>query len=557
MTDSCRLLVVEDNLDLAGVVRSLLEFEGHRVEVVHSGTEGLSLILSRPYDLVILDWDLPGVSGLDILAAFRKIGARTPVIMLTGKDSIEEKELGLDGGADDYLTKPFNMKELGARVRAHLRRSGAGGAASSGQVSLGDISLDGANLRASRAGRNHALPEAEYRLLEFAAKYPHIRPSFADLAAVVWSDQQEDNLQKLQAAIRRLRKKFDPAGQLIFPHLSTVMASEGSGGNVSSTVSKAVSSAISSGGTGSSDQSDFDEDLLSGLILNGKYELGAPIGGGGCGVVYRGRHVDLDTEVAIKVLHINVLANSDTVRRFQREAKIAGLLAHPNIVAVRDFGFSEQNLPYLVMELVDGASLSEVLQQGGRPALGETIDIFVQACAGLACAHEKGLVHRDIKPSNLMLTNGGQGRVLTKIVDFGLARAVEADLGQTKITQTGHVLGSPPYMSPEQCRGEALDARADIYSVGCALFEALHGRPPFCGGAPLDILVNQVTSPPPVLVLSDQAPLVQKHINDILQRCLQKDPQLRYQSAAQLGTVLSEFAELARSVNQNKEGGWQ
>jgi DNA-binding response OmpR family regulator len=519
------VLIVEDNVDLAYVIRSLLEFENHTVDVYHTGDEGLASILGKPYDLVILDWDLPGVSGLQILSQFRALGARTPVIMLTGKDAVEDKEAGLDGGADDYMTKPFNLKELGARVRAHLRRS-TQGTTPTQTVNLSDISLDCANQRVTKGGRTYALTTDEFQLLEFAAKYPHIRPSFADLLSSAWSTNTEKSEQKLRMAIRRLRKKFDPSGSTIFPHLLLDAKTE--------------DHALAGGRS----ELESDADPFLGTIFNGKYEIMELIGGGGSGLVYIAKHVDLGTTVALKVLHLNISAHSDTARRFHREARLSGLLSHPNIVAVRDFGIAEQGPPYIVMELIEGASLAEVLELNGRPPVHDVIDIFYQACAGLDYAHKKDVVHRDIKPSNLMFMKNGSAGMIVKIVDFGLARPIDVDGGFANITQTGDVVGSPPYMSPEQCRGEKVDKRSDIYSVGCAMFEALNGRPPFTGENPVEILVKHLTLQPPEINLIDSVlpPSHQIALGKIIAKCLEKDRENRYQTASELMEDLAQIS---------------
>lgn len=514
------ILVVEDNVDMANVVRSLLEFENHAVDLAFDGNVGRQNILANPYDLVVLDWELPGLSGLEILTEFRRSGAKTPVIILTGKDSFEDKETGLDSGADDYLTKPFNMKELAARVRALLRRTNV---VTLENISLTDIDLDLINQRASRNGRTHALPAHEFKLLELAARYPHIRPDAAHLLKVVWPDSNsssgdsvnDSDSEKLRTALRRLRKKFDPAGKVIFPHL------------------------FQAGEVQDREVQDREDPLL-GTIFNDKYELVELIGGGGSGLVYRARHLALGNTVALKLLHLSAVPQFETIRRFQREAKLTAQLAHPNIVTVRDFGLSEQGAPYLVMELLDGVSLSELLAKHGPPPLSEIIDFFAQACDGLFYANQKGLVHRDLKPSNFMLVRGAKDDIEVKIVDFGLARATAVD-GAAKITATGHVLGSPPYMSPEQCRGEAVDHRSDIYSLGCALFEALEGKPPFAGRDPIEVLVKHVTIPAPEAILPGVAPIVQVRINKVITRCLQKDKALRFASALELKEALQSL----------------
>lgn len=514
-----RVLVVEDNVDLTNVVRSLLEFENHSVDIFHTGTEGLVSILANPYDLVILDWDLPGVSGLEILKQFRQRGARTPVIMLTGRSTVEDMEAGLDQGADDYLAKPFNMKELGARVRAHIRRAGS---ATNDSISLGDIEIDLINKRVTKGGRTHSLPEPEFQLLELAAKYPHIQPTSDDLLASIWSGDADKSEPKLKMAIRKLRKKFDPKGSLIFSHLYPEVRAEGATPFLKELL-----------------EADLDIDPYLGTIFNGKYELVELIGGGGSGLVYRAKQLNIGSSVALKVLHLKAMAQADTLPRFKREARVTALLSHPNIVAVRDFGVAEQGQPYLVMEFVDGASLAEYLKQYGRPPLREVIDIFSQACSGLEHAHQKEIVHRDIKPSNLMLIHNGDDGVIVKLVDFGLARSVNVNQVD-QITQIGDVLGSPAYMSPEQARGELLDRRTDIYSLGCALFETLQGNPPFNGKDSVDILVKQITTDAPEMTLYGLVPVLQVKLNKIVAKCLAKDKEHRYQSAAELKEALGQ-----------------
>ena len=514
------VLIVEDNKDLANVIRSLLEFENHAVDVFHTGDEGLENILVKPYDLAILDWDLPGVSGLQILRQFRDLGASTPVIMLTGKDGIEYKEAGLDGGADDYITKPFNLKELGARVRAHLRRSTAD---SKQSVNLADISLDCANQRVTKGARTFVLTPVEFQLLEIAAKYPHLKPSLGDLAKTIWPVESERDEDKLRTALRRLRKKLDPDGSLIFTHLPN-----------EATVAAQPEAGIKT-------ESDSESDPFVSTIFNGKYQILELLGGGGSGLVYKAKHLMLDTTVALKVLHLNISSNSDTARRFQREARLAGLLSHPNIVSVRDFGFSEQGPPYIVMDLIDGTSLAEVLELKGRLPISDVIKIFQQACAGLEHAHSKGMVHRDIKPSNLMIVSGGSTNSIVQIVDFGLARTIEVEKGLPNITQTGDVIGSPPYMSPEQCRGETVDHRSDIYSIGCALFETLQGIPPFVGADPIAILIKHVMEQAPSVIVENVPTQLSNEIKAIVAKCLEKDKQDRYQSASELMKAMTSL----------------
>jgi serine/threonine protein kinase/DNA-binding response OmpR family regulator len=530
-----RILIIEDDQNLADLIRTLLELEEHTVDHCPTGDGGLTRILTIPYDLVLLDWHLPGLDGLEVLRRFRKRGASTPVILLTGKDSIDDKELGLESGADDYLTKPFNMKELKARVRSQLRRSLS---VDKEEIKLGAIQLDLTNQRASKSGRTFALPAEEFKLLEIAARYPYLEPSTADLLKIAVTsgasvgegakEQAANGEEVIEQSIRQLRRKLDPDATLIFSHLYPDTERP-----------EAVSSLLEG-----ARNTKLADDLYIGTIFSDKYEVLELIGDGASGLVYRARHIDLGSHVALKILHFNTLAHPETIPRFTREARATAQLSHPNIVAVRDFGLGNRDQPYLVMELLVGASLSEMVYKNGPPPLVDTINIFRQVCAGLDHAHEKGLVHRDIKPSNLLLINDGGSGVLVKIIDFGLARSTTMDQNTPQITETGVVVGSPPYMSPEQCRGELLDKRSDIYSVGCSLFETLQGRPPFCGKDAVEILIQHIQASPTEVILENTPPMVQIRLNKILAKCLTKDPATRFQSAAELSQALEELLGL-------------
>src|SRR6202521_4042033 len=212
----------------------------------------------------------------------------------------------------------------------------------------------------------------------------------------------------------------------------------------------------------------------------GPYEILAPIGAGGMGEVYRAKDPRLGREVAIKVLPSSFSADTDRLRRFEQEAKAAGLLNHPNITAVYDIG-TENQAPYVVTELLEGETLRGALA-GGRLSARKAVDYALQIAHGLAAAHEKGIVHRDLKPENLFVTKDGR----LKILDFGLAKLTQVDPGShtslptmTHATEAGVVMGTAGYMSPEQVRGTAVDPRSDIFSFGAILYEMISGKRAF------------------------------------------------------------------------------
>src|SRR5215211_1824066 len=213
---------------------------------------------------------------------------------------------------------------------------------------------------------------------------------------------------------------------------------------------------------------------LEGRILDGRYQLGSLLGAGGMASVYLASDRVLERQVAVKVLSPSDAQDPLFVERFRREAHAAARLSHPNIVAVFDSG-SDADQPYLVMEYVPGESLAQLLHRQGRLAPRRAVELAIQVCAALAAAHAQGLVHRDIKPANVLVGPDGQ----VKVTDFGIVKAAAA----TTLTGTGTVLGTAAYLSPEQAQGHPVDARSDLYSLGCVLYELLCGSPPFGSGA--------------------------------------------------------------------------
>jgi Tol biopolymer transport system component len=270
----------------------------------------------------------------------------------------------------------------------------------------------------------------------------------------------------------------------------------------------------------------------------GPYEILGPIGAGGMGEVYRARDPRLGREVAIKVLPGSFSADADRLRRFEQEAKAAGILNHPNITAVYDIG-SHEGAPYVVQELLEGETLRSALA-GGRLSPRKAVDYSLQVAHGLAAAHEKGIVHRDLKPENLFVTRDGR----VKILDFGLAKLTHQEEGApatnvptaTAGTEPGVVLGTLGYMSPEQVRGRQADARSDLFSFGAILYEMLSGRRPFHGDSAADTMSAILKEDPPDLSVTNQA--ISPGLERIVRHCLEKNPEQRFHSAHDVAFAL-------------------
>jgi len=266
----------------------------------------------------------------------------------------------------------------------------------------------------------------------------------------------------------------------------------------------------------------------------GPYEIVAAIGAGGMGEVYRARDTRLGRDVAIKVLPSEFAADPDRLRRFEQEARAASALNHPNIVVVHDVG-SHEGTPYLVEELLEGESLRERLRGGALPAR-KALELAGQVASGLAAAHERGIVHRDLKPENLFVTKDGH----VKILDFGVAklqpapreRTGEAAATVVDTTQPGEVIGTVAYMSPEQVRGQPVDHRSDLFSLGVVLYEMVTGRRAFARDTAADtmsaILKEEPADP------SSPAGSVPPALSRAIAHCLEKRPEERFQSARDL-----------------------
>jgi eukaryotic-like serine/threonine-protein kinase len=276
----------------------------------------------------------------------------------------------------------------------------------------------------------------------------------------------------------------------------------------------------------------------------GPYEIVSPLGAGGMGEVYRARDTKLDRLVAVKVLSAHLVESPEYLARFEREAKAVAALSHPNILAIHDFG-THGGATYAAMELLDGETLRQRISAGPLPPR-KAVEIGVQIARGLAAAHEKGIVHRDLKPENVFVTNDGA----IKILDFGLARherPAGADDATTPVpafkTETGTVMGTAGYMSPEQVRGAAVDARSDIFSFGAVLYEMLTGAPAFRRDTAVETMTAVLREDPPDLPSSASARL--PAVDRIVRRCLEKRPAERFQSARDLAFQLESLTHVS------------
>jgi serine/threonine-protein kinase len=269
-------------------------------------------------------------------------------------------------------------------------------------------------------------------------------------------------------------------------------------------------------------------------LAGGRYRIERVLGGGGMAVVYRAHDEELHRTVAVKLLAEHLAEDPEFRQRFLGEARAAARLSHPNVVAVYDAG-EDEGRPFIVMEVVEGETLADVLARRRPLPPSEVVALGIQAAAGLEHAHAHGLVHRDVKPQNLLLRADG----VLKVADFGIARAAVA--ATRRLTRAGTILGTAAYLAPEQAAGEDVTAAADVYALGAVLYEAASGRPPFRGETPAELLAARQESV--VVPLSERARGVPPALEELVMRCLARNPDYRPASAGELARLLEALSD--------------
>jgi RsiW-degrading membrane proteinase PrsW (M82 family)/tRNA A-37 threonylcarbamoyl transferase component Bud32 len=277
------------------------------------------------------------------------------------------------------------------------------------------------------------------------------------------------------------------------------------------------------------------------IDLPDQYQLIARISVGGMGAIYKSRHRKTNALLAIKILHPHVADVGNNRQRFDREAKAAAALKHPNLVVVHDYGITQKKIPYLVMELIEGTTLQDEFGRNGGLPPARFFHIFDQVCAALIHAHSRGVIHRDIKPSNILIVKNSETPDLVKVVDFGIAKVIDPrGLEGQELTQTGDILGSPLYMSPEQCMGENLDVRTDIYSLGCVMYQGITGKPPIIAENVVKTIFKHVNVIPDRISVARPDIHLPFIVEQILFKALEKKPANRFSSMEELRAALAQ-----------------
>jgi serine/threonine protein kinase len=296
---------------------------------------------------------------------------------------------------------------------------------------------------------------------------------------------------------------------------------------------------------------DIQSETMTGSLFADRYQIIERVGIGGTGTVYKAKQQFIDRYVALKLLHRNLLQDETSKKRFEHEAKAASALSHPNLIVIYDFGFSLTGRPFIAMEYVEGSSLHDLLATKGPLEPQTFFRIFDQTCQAISHAHSRNVMHRDLKPSNIVLAHTESGEAV-KVVDFGMAKMWKLQEKDQGLTQSGQVMGSPYYMSPEQCRGDDLDLRTDVYSLGCVMYEAIAGCVPFSGKDIIQTLYMHVNDMPRRFSQANPSLQIPEELERIVFKAMQKDIERRYQTVDALWSDLQRFAN--RSRHQQTEG---
>ena len=295
-----------------------------------------------------------------------------------------------------------------------------------------------------------------------------------------------------------------------------------------------------------------DSPVTEGQILAGKYRVERVLGSGGMGVVVAAWHLELEQRVAVKFLHPLALERADTAERFRREARSAAKIRSEHVARVIDIGIMEGNVPYMVMEYLEGHDVSEEMAKVGMLPIEDAVDFVLQAIEALAEAHTAGIVHRDLKPANLFIATRADGSRIVKVLDFGISKSLlGGSLAELSLTRTSVLIGSPLYMSPEQMRSaKDVDTRTDIWSLGVILYEMLTGRPPYTGDSIPALCASLLSDVPASLqTWRRDIPL---ELEGVIMRCLTKDRDQRYGTVSELARALAPFGSVSSQLHVDR-----
>lgn len=523
-----KVMLVEDQQVLRLGLK--LSFQGMSdIDMIGEAGDGPSAVekaLALRPSLILMDIDLPGFDGI---VATRKIKAQlkdTRILILSSHGADKYVFPALEAGADGYCLKDVSKDTLVTAMRT---------------VSAGHTWLDDTVAQRILRGLKHSDPEVtsqncelsetERRLLYFVLEGSPVEEI---------ADQLGLKGDQVQAYTRKVLHKIAnvPSAHESLPKMGERQRKITEEHQLSKICSRCKAKLPSESLNCPYDGAEAKDDKMVGTIFAERYEILSVLGSGSGGTVYKARHRFMNRLAAIKVMHQELMADLDLLQRFRQEASSASCLEHPNVIRVMDFGITNDGTPFMIQEYVNGLTLREIIDQEGAIDASLAKEIFLQICRGMGFAHSEGIVHRDLKPSNVLVYGYGTDDMRVKIADFGVAKVVRADNTNPLRTELGLVIGTPLYMSPEQCRGQALDNRSDIYSMGCLMYEALTGRPPFVGKDMMDVMFRHVNVNVPNIACTEIGQKLPAILNGIVMKALRKEPTSRYRTMEELMVYL-------------------
>ncbi len=510
MTESVSVLIAEDqDITRLGLKLALGKLQGVKVvgEAV-DGAEAIDQAANLRPNVILMDIGLPGTDGIQATVQIKQTLPDTRIIMFTSDETDDAIFAALRAGADGYCLKKITPDQLLMAINS---------------VMQGAAWLDpGVANRVLRAQAMQKVPDAGPQTINTGAPVL-ANPQVEVLRLIEKGSSKEQIAAQLGISVKDVEARVrQMLGGLVD------QPSQMQDGSV-----RIDPAMINEDGT-----------IKPGARFGEKYVITDIIGRGGMSVVYDAQHEYMGRRVAIKMMHDRLSAQQDLVLRFRQEARATSALVHPNLVTVYDSGLTAQGQPYIVMDFLDGINLQQYLEMYTPEPIILT-QIFCQVCDALDAAHKKGVVHRDLKPSNIMLMRDEGGGAHVKLVDFGVAKFLHDPNPDSQLTKAGEVFGTPAFMSPEQCTGKEMDARSDIYSLGCVMYEAFTRERAFVGQSLYEVFNKQVSEQASRLPFLNPKFQAAPEIEKIIFHALEKDPAKRPQSALevkmQLLTALARF----------------
>ncbi len=488
-TKEITIFIAEDHLIARMGLKMLLEQTDHFSVVgeAEDGETAVEMILDLKPEVVMMDLGLPKIDGVEATARIKEQLPQTKILIFTSAEDDESIFSALRAGADGYCLKTISGEMLATAIQSVLK----------GAAWL-DPGIANKVLRAQTSAptdQKTLLTESKIQLLSLVEQ----GKSLDEIASVM---NVNDGL------VKGLLKE-------LLTQLKGSPESEETNEREENTQSTKVS------------QSPVLT-IRPGDVIAEHYKIEDLLGRGGMGAVYQARHTFIGRKVAIKTLHEHLVSDPSTLARFKAEAQANASVEHPNLVTIYDFGVIQGRVPYIVMEFLDGFSLEDLIKEVGRLDDKTGKHVFSQVANALSAVHARGIVHRDLKPSNIMIVETENDDYFVKLVDFGIAKVL--DNGGEALTQTGEALGSPPYMSPEQCYAVELDHRSDLYSLGCTMYEAFSGCRVFPGSTAIEVMMKHVNDTPSRKPLDEAK--VDRRVADLIFSLLEKKPTKRPESAS-------------------------